>query len=145
MLVLQGFGLVVLIGLEVFFRYVIGNALSWPEEVAGIVFVWFTLLGVALVMREDEHIAFDFLMKNAPPIVGKIITLFSLLMIQFYALFMVYFGYSYARTFSFETTPAVQINLLWVTLSVPVSGLLIVIYSLLKMVEFFSPSAKKAE
>ncbi|MCX5906312.1 MAG: TRAP transporter small permease [Deltaproteobacteria bacterium] len=144
-LVLQGLGLVVLIGLEVFFRYVVGSALSWPEEVAGIVFVWFTLLGIALVMREDEHIAFDYLMKHSPPVVGKIIMAFSLLVIQIYALTMIYYGYSYARTFSFETTPAARINLLWLNLSLPVSGLLIIIYSLLKVVELFKSPGRKAE
>ena len=144
-LVLQGLGLVVLIGLEVLFRYVIRNALSWPEEVAGIVFVWFTLLGVALVMRDDEHIAFDFLTRHTPRFVSKIIMLFSMLMIQVYALFMIYQGYSYARMFSFETTPAARINLLWLNLSLPVSGLLILIYSLFKTVELFKPRGKKAE
>ena len=53
---LQGVVLVVLIGTGVFFRYVVGQALSWPEEVAGIIFVWFTLLGIALLTQSGEHI-----------------------------------------------------------------------------------------
>jgi TRAP-type C4-dicarboxylate transport system permease small subunit len=141
-LVLQGIGLLILIGLEVFFRYVIGNALSWPEEVAGIFFIWFTLLGVAAVVREDDHIAFDFLMKHTPPVVGKIIKLFCLLMIQVYAFVMIYHGYSYASMFSFETTPAARINLLWMTLSLPISGLLIIIFSLLKIAGIFKPAER---
>ncbi|MCX5823422.1 MAG: TRAP transporter small permease [Deltaproteobacteria bacterium] len=141
-LVLQGIGLIILIGLEVFFRYVIGNALSWPEEVAGIFFIWFTLLGVAAVVREDDHIAFDFLMKHTPPAVGKIIKLFCMLMIQVYAFFLIYQGYSYASMFSFETTPAARINLLWMTLSLPISGLLIIIFSLLKIVGIFKPAER---
>ena len=143
-LILQGIGLVILIGLEVFFRYVIGNALSWPEEVAGIFFVWFTLLGVAVVVREDDHIAFDFLIKHTPPVVSKMIKLFCMLMIQVFAFVLVYHGYSYASMFSFETTPAARINLLWLTLSLPISGALIIFCSLLKIVELFQP-AKRSE
>ena len=143
-LILQGIGLVILIGLEVFFRYVIGNALSWPEEVAGIFFVWFTLLGVAAVVREDDHIAFDFLIRHTPPAVSKMIKLFCMLMIQVFAFVLVYHGYSYASMFSFETTPAARINLLWLTLSLPISGLLIIFFSLLKIVELFKP-AKRSE
>jgi TRAP-type C4-dicarboxylate transport system permease small subunit len=136
-LIFQGISLIIVIGLEVFFRYVIGKALSWPEEVAGIFFMWFTLLGVAAVLREGGHIAFNFLMKYTPPLVGKIIELFCMLMIQVYAFFMIYHGYSYARMFTFETTPAAKINLLWMTLSLPISGLLIIIFSLLKIVGIF--------
>lgn len=141
-LVVQGIGLVALIGLEVFFRYIIGNALSWPEELAGITFVWFTLFGIALVMREDEHIAFDSLMRNSSPRVVKAVMIFSQLIISGYALLMVYYGYTYASMFTFEETPAARINLLWLNLAVPLSGILLFFYSLLKMAEISKSSAK---
>lgn len=141
-LVLQGIALIILIGLAVFFRYVVGHALSWPEEVAGIFFVWFTLFGVAAVLREDDHIAFDFLVKHTPPFVGRIIKMFCLLMIQVYAFFLIYHGYSYARMFSFEMTPAARINLLWLTLSLPISGLLIIIFSILKIAAIFKQAER---
>jgi TRAP-type transport system small permease protein len=141
-LVLQGIGLVALIGLEVVFRYIIGNALSWPEEVTGIIFVWFTLFGIALVMREDEHIAFDSLMRYSSPRVVKAVMIFSQVIISVYALFMVYYGYTYASMFTFEKTPAARINLLWLNLAVPLSGILLFFYSLLKMVEILKSSGK---
>jgi TRAP-type C4-dicarboxylate transport system permease small subunit len=143
-LVLQGIALLVSITLAVFFRYVVGHALSWPEEVAGIFFVWFTLFGVAAVLREDGHIEFDFIVKHTPPLVGKIIKLFCMLVILFYAFLLIYHGYSYARMFSFESTPAARINLLWLTLSLPISGLLITIFSLLKIAEIFRPAGRSA-
>jgi TRAP-type C4-dicarboxylate transport system permease small subunit len=141
-LILQGIGLVVLIGLEVFFRYIIGSALSWPEEVAGIVFVWFTLFGIALVMREDEHIAFDSLMRHSSPRVVKTVMTFCQLIIAAYALLMIYYGYTYASMFTFEKTPAARINLLWLNLAVPFSGTLLFLYSLLKILEISKPSGK---
>lgn len=141
-LVLQGIAVLVSIGLAVFFRYVVGHALSWPEEVAGIFFVWFTMFGVVAVLREDGHIEFDFLVKHTPPFVGKIIKLFSMLVIQVYAFFLIYHGYSYASMFSFEATPAARINLLWLTLSLPISGLLIIIFSLLKIAAIFRPAER---
>jgi TRAP-type C4-dicarboxylate transport system permease small subunit len=141
-LVIQGAGLVALIGMEVVFRYIIGNALSWPEEVAGITFVWFTLLGIALVMREDEHIAFDSLKRHSSPWVVKIIMIFSQLIIALYALFMIYYGYAYASMFTFEKTPAARINLLWLNLAVPLSGILLFFYSFLKILELSKSSGK---
>ena len=138
-LVIQGIGLVVLIGLEVFFRYVVGKALSWPEEVALIFFVWFTLLGIVAGVREDNHIAFSYLARKTPPLVGKIISLSCILMIQVYAFFLIYYGYAYAELFAFEKTSAARINLLWMNLSLPISGVLIFFFTLLRAVRLFKP------
>ncbi|MCF8106707.1 MAG: TRAP transporter small permease [Desulfohalobiaceae bacterium] len=133
-LVLQGATLVLLIGTEVFFRYILQSALSWPEEVAGIVFVWFTLLGVVLGLREDSHIAFDLVTKRSPPLIRKGIHIFALILAGIYGFFMVYYGYNYALMFSFETTPAAEINTMWINFALPVSGGLIILYSLFKII-----------
>jgi TRAP-type C4-dicarboxylate transport system permease small subunit len=141
-IVFQGIGLVILIGLEVFFRYIINRALSWPEEVAIIFFVWFTLLGVVSGVRDDDHITFFYLKRHAPPLVGKIIVLSCMLMIEVYAFFMIYYGYSYAGLFAYETTPAAGINLLWQTVSLPICGFLIFFFILLKIVRMFKPQKR---
>jgi TRAP-type C4-dicarboxylate transport system permease small subunit len=139
---IQGMVLVGLMGIEVFFRYIMGRALSWPEEVAGIVFVWFTLLGIAVVMKDDSHISFDFLIKRLPKIAAKGIAIFSFLIIMAYAVAMIYAGYTYSKMFSFENTPAANINLLWVNISVPLSGGLIFLYALLKLLEIVCPTVE---
>ncbi len=134
LLVVQGAALVVLIGIEVLYRYVLHSALSWPEEVAGIVFVWFTLLGVAVGLREESHISFDLVTKRSPPLLRKAILVFAHLTAIVYAGFMIRYGWSYAWMFSFETTPAAEINTLWLNLSLPVSGVLIALFALLKII-----------
>jgi TRAP-type C4-dicarboxylate transport system permease small subunit len=139
---IQGMVLVALMGIEVFFRYVIGRALSWPEEVAGIVFVWFTLLGIAVVMKDDSHISFDFILKRLPKTAAKSIAVFSFLIIMAYALAMIYAGFTYSKMFSFETTPAANISLWWVNISVPFSGGLLFLYALIKIMEIVNPSVE---
>ena len=37
--------------LQVFCRYVLGDALPWPEEAVKFLFVWFVFLGAAMVTR----------------------------------------------------------------------------------------------
>jgi TRAP-type C4-dicarboxylate transport system permease small subunit len=139
---LQGMALVILIGTEVFFRYLVGHALSWPEEVAGVFFVWFTLLGVVLLTQSGEHIEFSFLAKRPGTTVGKAFTIFIQTVVVLYSLLMVVYGYSYALMFRFESTPAAGINSLWLNLSMPVCGLLIFFYSQLNIVKMLKPSEK---
>jgi TRAP-type C4-dicarboxylate transport system permease small subunit len=137
---LQGLVIVVLIGTEVFFRYVVGRALSWPEEVIGLIFVWFTLLGVVLLTQSGEHIEFSFLLNRFGPRVGKVFATFIQVLIALFSLLMIVYGYSYAMMFRFENTPAVGINALWLYLSLPICGLLIFFYSQLNILKILKSS-----
>jgi TRAP-type C4-dicarboxylate transport system permease small subunit len=134
--------LVILIGMEVFFRYVVGRALSWPEEVLGLIFVWFTLIGVVLLTQSGEHIEFSFLIGRLGPRVGKIFAVFIQAVIAFFAVLMILYGYSYAILFLSERTPAVGINALWLNLSLPMCGLLILLYSQLNILKILKPPGK---
>jgi TRAP-type C4-dicarboxylate transport system permease small subunit len=126
---IQGIGLVVLIGIEVLFRYALANALSWPEEVAGILFTWFTLIGTVLVTRSGEHIEFNSLLVRLPPAATKALGVFNQLIIGAFAMFMVIYGYNYSMMFTFEKTPAAGINLLWLNLALPINGVFILVYA----------------
>ena len=48
----------------VFFRYVINHSLFWSDEVVRYLFVWFTLLGAALVLRDRRHIRVEYFVEN---------------------------------------------------------------------------------
>lgn len=139
---LQGLALVVLIGMEVFFRYVIGRALSWPEEVLGLIFVWFTLIGVVLLTQSGEHIEFSFFISRVGPRVRKFFAIFIQAVIAFFAVLMILYGYSYAIMFLSERTPAAGINALWLNLSLPVCGVLILLYSQLNILKILQPPRK---
>jgi len=139
---LQGIVLVILIGAEVFFRYAVGRALSWPEEVLGFVFVWFTLLGVVLLTQSGEHIEFSFLSGRLGPRMGKILAVFTQVLIALFSILMMVHGYNYAVMFRFESTPAAGINTLWLNLSLPVCGLLILFYAHLNILRVFKSPEK---
>jgi TRAP-type C4-dicarboxylate transport system permease small subunit len=139
---LQGVVLVILIGTEVFFRYAVGRALSWPEEVLGFVFVWFTLLGVVLLTQSGEHIEFSFLSNRLGPRLGKALAVFTQVLIALFSVLMMLHGYSYAVMFRFESTPAAGINTLWLNLSLPICGLLILFYAHLNIIKVFESPEK---
>jgi len=140
---LQGVVLVIFIGTGVFFRYVVGQALSWPEEVAGIIFVWFTLLGIALLTQSGEHIEFSFLQNRFGPRMGKIFSIFTQTLVTLFSVLMIAYGYTYAMMFSSESTPAAGINTLWLNLSLPISGLLVLFYSQLNIIRILKSPERK--
>ena len=51
---------------SVWYRYVLDNPLSWTEQICGILFVWITFLGSAVLYRRVLHIAIDMLLVLMP-------------------------------------------------------------------------------
>ena len=47
-------------------RYVLGDPLIWSEEAARYLFVWVSMLGAALALREGGHFGLDLLIRRAP-------------------------------------------------------------------------------
>lgn len=46
----------ILIGVQIFMRYVMGASLSWSEELARYFFIWMTYIGIAYAVHKDAHI-----------------------------------------------------------------------------------------
>lgn len=53
--------------LQVFCRYVLNSALSWPEELGRIALVWFVFLAAALLTRRERHIVIEMLPRALSP------------------------------------------------------------------------------
>lgn len=58
--------LIVIAFIQVFWRYVLGNALSWPEETSLMLFLWMSYLGVAMAMKEEAHLRVDAFVMALP-------------------------------------------------------------------------------
>jgi len=59
--------MVLAILIQVFFRYVIGNALPWPDELARFCMLWMTGLMAPVAYREGGFVAIDML----PDMLGR--------------------------------------------------------------------------
>jgi len=53
--------------LQVLFRYVLELPLAWTEEAARVLFVLSMFFGIAIAIREQEHVVVDFLFNRLPP------------------------------------------------------------------------------
>lgn len=69
-------GLMVLaILLQVFFRYVLNNALPWPDEAARFMMLWLAGLLAPTAFRRGGFVAIDMLLLMLPRILGGIVML----------------------------------------------------------------------
>jgi TRAP-type C4-dicarboxylate transport system permease small subunit len=52
--------------LQVFTRYVLNAPLGWTLEACLVAYLWFVFWAAAFMLREDEHVRFDLLVRALP-------------------------------------------------------------------------------
>ncbi|MBC7147600.1 MAG: TRAP transporter small permease [Thioclava marina] len=112
-----------LVGVQIFMRYVMSASLSWSEELARYLFIWATYLGVAFAVRRDAHIRVSMLVSILPPGLALAIRILTHLIFAGFAAFVMYEGWLMVeRTFRFgQTSASLGIPMGYVYLA-PVTG-----------------------
>lgn len=129
--------LVFLISIEVFFRYIVQNALSWPEELAGFCFVWVTMLGAAICLYKKSHIGVTVLTDKFPDKLKGFFKVFIYLLIISFSYLMFTKGYLLLRIVANQCSPAAQLNMSWEYSAIPATGMIFILYSIVSILNYF--------
>ena len=70
--------MVIVILVQVFFRYVLNNALPWPDELARFLMLWMTGLIAPSAYRWGGFVSIDILERFLPKILSTLLTIFIL-------------------------------------------------------------------
>ena len=79
--------IVIVIIIQVFFRYVLNNALPWPDEVARFLMLWMTGLIAPSAYRWGGFVSIDMLERFLPKILANLL-IFIILLISLAVLFI---------------------------------------------------------
>jgi len=71
--------MVLVILLQVYCRYILGNALPWPDEAARFCMLWMTGLMAPTALREGGFVAIDTIDALLPNIVNRVLQIFLLI------------------------------------------------------------------
>ena len=122
--------MVIAIGLQVVFRYVLNNPLAGSEEMGRLAFVWVTFIGAAVATRDNMHVRIDYFVGRLKPESARTCYLLGHLATACFGLVMVWVG-SLLSIFSWDYESAsLQFPMTVVHASLPVSGLLIAVLAL---------------
>lgn len=120
--------------LQVFCRYVLGDALAWPEEAAKYLFVWFVFLGAAMVTRRGQHITIDLLRRSLPPALLRWHAAFTRGVSAAASAFLLVFGWQLTVRATF-VSPALEWPHTYLYLAVPVGAAIALLLKLLTPIE----------
>ncbi|MGD9994839.1 MAG: TRAP transporter small permease [Salinivirgaceae bacterium] len=121
---------------QVFGRYVLSSPSSFTDELAGYLLIWVGMLGAAYVTGQKEHLAIDLLIQKSKPLTQKKLTFTINLVIALFAIFVMVIGGSWLMLTRFQlnvSSAALHLPLGYVYSVMPVSGLLMLYYSVVFM------------
>ncbi|RMG68431.1 MAG: TRAP transporter small permease [Bacteroidetes bacterium] len=123
---------------QVVSRYILGDSSSWTEELTRFLLIWVGLLGAAYAAGQRLHLAIDLLprrlegksARRLDQVIQSCMALFALLAMVIGGSRLVYLTLTLK-----QTSAALGLPLWYVYLVLPLSGLLIIYYSLANMLE----------
>ncbi|MFV2066982.1 MAG: TRAP transporter small permease [Pirellulales bacterium] len=129
MLALLFFAIVVIVLLAVFFRYVLNDSLFWSDDTVRYLFVWFTLLGSVVVLRDRRQIRVEYFVEHLPSRWRRVIEVAMFVLVTLLYLFFVVAGFMWVWATSGTTTSSLKLPLNWVFYAaLPITGLLGLFY-----------------
>ena len=117
---------------QVFARYSIGKPNAFTEELARYLLIWLAILGTAYVRSYKGQMAIDYLYNKLSPVKQKYLSFFIEILIIAFALAVMVIGginLMYITLKLGQISPALNIPIGYVYSVVPLSGVLIIFYS----------------
>ena len=127
-------GLVVIVCLGVFFRYVLNASLTWYDEFASYMLVWLTFYGTVVADYRRRHIGFELLVDKLAPTPRKIVDAAAEIAVLGFQFVLFYYGWVLMERMGDETAislPWVRVS--WVTSVLPITGALLLLIGVTRM------------
>ena len=117
---------------QVFTRFIMNDPSSFTDELARYLLIWLGLLGAGYVTGQKMHLAIDYLLSKTKPNVKSKLEYVINISIFLFALFVMVIGGVNLVSLTLyleQISAALQIQLGYIYIVLPVSGLLIMFYT----------------
>ncbi|WP_276306549.1 TRAP transporter large permease [Halomarina halobia] len=120
-------GIVVFVNVNVFFRYVLSNSLSWPGGTSVILNIWVTYVGGAVAYYVGDHVSVQYIHQKLPANHARAVTVFINGLVGLLGFAMLWWGSQLAisqassRTV-YEVLGITSISLFWTRIPLAIGG-----------------------
>ncbi len=121
--------IVVLVLMQIFWRYVLNNSLIYPETITKWAMVWAGYIGASIALRDKEHVAISLFVGMFAAKKRFMFKMAAQLIVLLFLMMFFYLGVKQALTnpaFSWE----INIKLMWPMLGIPLAALMMIIHQL---------------
>ncbi len=133
---LMTFGIALLMFVEVMVRMFFPDyILTWQEEVARAMYVYVTVIGGALALRERGHFTMSMVVRRFPPVLRRAVTLLCIALILAFSGVWLVTSIPWVQSSANTFTPALQWDFRLIYAAFPIGSLLMTAYALVLLVE----------
>lgn len=125
--------LVILSVSAVALRYIVGNPLSWSEELSVLMLLWIIMIGAVYAKRKNAMLCMDIIYNLMPARLRGILDVVQELVHCTLFCLMIVYGYKLAVHVGSKTMPLLGLPVFWLYLSLPVGAAGLLIVSLLRL------------
>ena len=115
---------------HVFYRYVLGDALFWSEELLRFSLVWFALLSASLIFKRKGHLGIVLIVEKLPEGLQHAIAVALVYVFLALNIVVAYQGFDLLGSVHGQLTPALRIPVSLPYASVPISFALMALYGI---------------
>ena len=130
--------MVVTVSWQVITRFLLNSPSSYTEELSTYLLIWISLLGAAYALRVRAHLGIDVLVRRLPNTQKRSVHVFAYIIIIIFSVVALVFGGSwlvYVTLDLNQLSAAFQVPIGYVYLVLPISGLLMIYYSIVAIQE----------
>lgn len=130
--------------IQILTRYVPFIKITWTEEISVYCFIWAILMGAAVMLKRNEHFAFDFFRGRVGGTAKLVIETFIYVLIFAFSLYVAYCGVMLTRQFwNWTLTSVTWVSQRYTWSALIVSGLTMAFYSVSNLVEVYQTYGKE--
>jgi TRAP-type C4-dicarboxylate transport system permease small subunit len=122
---------------HVFYRYALGSALFWSEELLRFSLVWFALLSASVIFRRKGHLGIVVFVEKMPQYIRRKVACAVLYLFLAVNLVVTWQGFILLGKVYDQLTPALRIPVSIPYASVPVSFLLMLFYCISDILNWY--------
>jgi TRAP-type C4-dicarboxylate transport system permease small subunit len=140
--------IVVIMGVQVFFRYALNDSLIWAEEICRYLLMVMTFLLIGPAFQRGEMVSVQFLMHALPPRVANALMIPVYLLMIGFLITISWFGFHYASLNSNFSMPSVDfilsgilrrqvsnaMSMYWIYMLIPVGCLILSVHLVVAMI-----------
>ena len=122
-------------------RYVLHTPLVWSDELASFLFLWLAMLGSVIALQRGQHMCLTVVVERLPPWVRSWADALAAVVVATFVLLIISPAYDYAAEQWSIFTPSLQIHGTYRASALVVGGVLMLLFSLLRLARLHSPLA----
>ena len=121
--------------LQVTFRYIFNNPLTWTQDIIVFCFCWVVVLGASYTMRTQNHVLFTLVYDNLKPKFAAASRLAGSLIIMVTFILLLKPSYNYCQFLAFQRMAMIKISYYWVFLPFVYFVFSVIVYTIPYIVE----------